>query len=171
MLFRCLGAGRCPGGRPGSCAGGLQYRACTECPLASLLSDLSMCISIYPAYWLCPSCESLNPKTPLTPPYPHLGAQSGGPEGQIFSTGSCQNCTVWQQAGWVLCLLLCPGPNQEVVQLRVQSSSSVAAWCKRACSIFPAARHLHKPTSAYVLSPWSESALDLSLKASAEGAS
>ncbi|CAE7834478.1 unnamed protein product, partial [Symbiodinium sp. CCMP2592] len=88
MLFRCLGAGRCPGGRPGSCAGGLQYRACTECP-----------------------------------------------QGQVFSTDSCQNCTVWQQAGWVLCLLLIfLGLVVAYYMLTLQSTAKASVLFTTACA-------------------------------------
>ena len=31
-LYRCIGTLRCPGGIPGSCTGGLQGMACTDCP-------------------------------------------------------------------------------------------------------------------------------------------
>ncbi|CAE7877999.1 unnamed protein product, partial [Symbiodinium microadriaticum] len=88
MLFRCLGAGRCPGGRPGSCAGGLQYRACTDCP-----------------------------------------------EGQVFSVGSCQNCTVWQQAGWVLGLVLIfLGLVVAYYMLTLQSTAKASVLFTTACA-------------------------------------
>eukprot|EP00439_Symbiodinium_sp_Y106_P051899 s2250_g6.t3 len=51
-VFRCMGDLRCPGGRPGSCAGGLQGTACTYCQEGKTWDDEKGCTECSPLQML-----------------------------------------------------------------------------------------------------------------------